>query len=228
MHKDYYRILGVPKDCSMDDIKKAYRKLALQFHPDKNKSLEAQQKFQEISEAYEILSDDKKRQEYDRGSTPTARLNPEDVFRSFFGHAFFDDAFRDPFFSDPFRDSFFTDPFHSSFRQSMRDSFGSAFRSFDRDFESLDKAFDSMGKGSVSYSKQTITRNGQTETIVKMTDANGKTTVERTINGQKVPMQLENHLDHSPSHKKSLPGPKSQEKPNPKSVRTRPIGSQKL
>ena len=64
MSKDYYEILGVPKSATDDEIKRAYRKLAHQYHPDKNKGDDV--KFKEISEAYHILSDDKKRAEYDR------------------------------------------------------------------------------------------------------------------------------------------------------------------
>jgi molecular chaperone DnaJ len=59
--KNYYEILGIPKDASKDVIKDAYRKLALQYHPDRNKSPGAEEKFKEISEAYAVLSDDEKR-----------------------------------------------------------------------------------------------------------------------------------------------------------------------
>jgi len=62
MAKDYYNILGVDKKATKDDIKKAFRKLALKHHPDKGGTDE---KFKEITEAYAILSDDKKRREYD-------------------------------------------------------------------------------------------------------------------------------------------------------------------
>ena len=66
MGKDYYKILGIAKNASEDDIKKAYRKLALKYHPDKNKSSGAEEKFKEIAEAYEVLSDKKKRDIYDQ------------------------------------------------------------------------------------------------------------------------------------------------------------------
>jgi molecular chaperone DnaJ len=64
--RDYYEVLGVPKGSGGDDIKKAYRKLARQYHPDVNKSHDAEAKFKELNEAYEVLSDDNKRAAYDR------------------------------------------------------------------------------------------------------------------------------------------------------------------
>ena len=62
---DYYAVLGVPRDASADDVKKAYRKLARQYHPDVNKSAGAEARFKEINEANEVLSDPEKRQRYD-------------------------------------------------------------------------------------------------------------------------------------------------------------------
>ena len=65
--KDYYRILGVPENCSEADIKKAFRKLAFQHHPDKNKGDKvSEEKFKEVTKAYEVLSDQQKRQTYDQ------------------------------------------------------------------------------------------------------------------------------------------------------------------
>lgn len=65
MGKDYYKILGIPRNATDDDIKKAYRKLALKYHPDKNKAPGAEERFKEVAEAYEILSNKKKREIYD-------------------------------------------------------------------------------------------------------------------------------------------------------------------
>ena len=66
LEKDFYAVLGVPKAATGDDIKKAYRKLALDLHPDKNPgNAESEQKFKEVSEAYGVLSDERKRREYD-------------------------------------------------------------------------------------------------------------------------------------------------------------------
>jgi DnaJ-class molecular chaperone len=64
--EDYYQILGISKTASADEIKKAYRKLALQYHPDRNKGKEAEGKFKEVTKAYEVLSDASKRQTYDQ------------------------------------------------------------------------------------------------------------------------------------------------------------------
>lgn len=64
-YKDYYKILHVGKDASQEEIKRAYRKLARKFHPDVNKSADAEAKFKEINEAYEVLKDDEKRKAYD-------------------------------------------------------------------------------------------------------------------------------------------------------------------
>jgi len=64
---DYYRVLGIDKRASQDDIKKAYRMLALKWHPDKNADVDAKHRFNEISQAYQVLSDVNKRREYDNG-----------------------------------------------------------------------------------------------------------------------------------------------------------------
>ena len=65
--RDYYEVLGVGKDASADDIKKAYRRMAMKYHPDRNPGDKvAEEKFKEIGEAYAVLSDDQKRAAYDR------------------------------------------------------------------------------------------------------------------------------------------------------------------
>jgi molecular chaperone DnaJ len=91
--RDYYEVLGVAKTASKDTIKDAYRKLALQYHPDRNKSPDAEEKFKEISEAYAVLSDDDKRTQYDQLGHAgfDQRYSSEDIFRG----ADFDSIFRD-------------------------------------------------------------------------------------------------------------------------------------
>lgn len=100
--RDYYEVLGVQKEASKDQIKDAYRKLALQYHPDRNKTPEAEEKFKEISEAYAVLSDDQKRQQYDRLGHQgfDQQYTQEDIFRG----ADFDTIFRD--FGGGFNDIF--------------------------------------------------------------------------------------------------------------------------
>lgn len=118
---DYYRVLGVTRTATETEIKKAYRKLALKWHPDKNpdNADEANRRFKEISEAYEVLSDERKRRVYDQygkeglnngrsrrsaadddydfgyASFPFTFRDPEEVFREFFGGSPFGDLFAE-------------------------------------------------------------------------------------------------------------------------------------
>jgi len=94
MAKDYYRILGVPRNASDEEIKKAYRKLAMQYHPDRNPGKEpwANDKFKEINEAYGALGDPEKRRQYDQFGTVG---NIGDIFGSPFTRTTFGDMMKD-------------------------------------------------------------------------------------------------------------------------------------
>ncbi|MCX7881260.1 MAG: DnaJ domain-containing protein [Patescibacteria group bacterium] len=135
---DYYEILGVSKNATLEEIKAAYRKQALKWHPDKNKSPEAGERFKEINKAFEVLSDSQKREIYDqygaaafeRGGAAGAgqgfggqyyQQGPFRVYTNFSGGDFEDFSFDFGGFSDPFEifEQFFgfSSPFSRSRRQ---------------------------------------------------------------------------------------------------------------
>ena len=102
MPTDYYETLGIGRSVSQDEIKKAYRKKALQYHPDKNPNDKAaEEKFKEVSAAYEVLSDESKRRQYDqfgheaytRGHRGGGGVDPFDIFSQVFGNSIFDSFF---------------------------------------------------------------------------------------------------------------------------------------
>ena len=94
--RDYYEILGIQQKASEEDIKKAFRKLAFQYHPDRNKETDAEERFKEVNEAYEVLSDPEKRSTYDRFGHAGLSGNGRG-FEGFDGFAGFGDIF-DAFF----------------------------------------------------------------------------------------------------------------------------------
>lgn len=144
MGKDYYAILDIPRDATEAQIKKAYKRKAMEHHPDRNinNQEEAEIKFKEVAEAYEVLNDPQKRSIYDRygedglKNAPNSNYhyrptNADDIFKSFFGTSNFDDLFSNFGFTSsfssggfgghsPFQSQFFTssfgggDPFASS------------------------------------------------------------------------------------------------------------------
>lgn len=110
---DYYSILGIERSASLDEIKKAYRKMALKYHPDRNKDPDATDKFKEIGEAYEVLSNPEKKEIYDKygkeglenqGHMPSG--NAADIFNMFFGGG------------NPFSGMFGGNPFSAMFGKS--------------------------------------------------------------------------------------------------------------
>jgi DnaJ family protein B protein 6 len=129
--KDYYNVLGVSNSASPSDIKKAYRKLAMKWHPDKNPDNKkvAEEKFKEISEAYEVLSDPKKREIYDRYGVAGLN-NAATGAQSGFNTDFFDD-FGSFFTFGGGRDSGYTfEHAEKIFREAFGDEFDDAFGSF--------------------------------------------------------------------------------------------------
>ncbi|KAG5268229.1 hypothetical protein AALO_G00209730 [Alosa alosa] len=181
---EFYQVLGVPKNASQDEIKKAYRKQALKWHPDKNPDNkdEAERRFKELSEAYEVLSDENKRNQYDRyGKDGLTRgggggggggnyddhfggftfRNPDDVFREFFGGR---DPFADFFADDPFDDFFGGGRRHRGVSRSRTagpffGGFG-GFPGFGAGFSGFDSGFTSFGQmgggGFASFSSSSI------------------------------------------------------------------------
>lgn len=105
MKRDYYEVLNVDRNATIDEIKKAYRQLALKYHPDRNKSPDAEEKFKEISEAYAVLSDPEKRRAYDAYGHAgiDGRYTQEDIFRD----VDFESIFRDFGFGDSIFDMLF-------------------------------------------------------------------------------------------------------------------------
>ncbi len=155
--RDYYEVLGVNKDASEADLKKAYRKLALKYHPDHNKAADAEEKFKEINEAYQVLSDKKKRQAYDQ-----------------FGHAAFSGA--GGMGDNPFAGGARSGPFTYTY---TRGSQGSPFGDFD--FSDPFEIFESFFGG--GFARQA--RRPRYSLRVDFMEAVNGTTKEVEIDGEK-------------------------------------------
>jgi len=114
--KDYYKSLGVAKEASSKEIKKAFRKMALKYHPDKNPDKDTSAKFREIAEAYEVLGDEEKRRQYDQKGHNAWGAPNSGGFKP--GNFNFDDLFKG-----------FDDQFFKDMNMDMRGHFGNHFGS---------------------------------------------------------------------------------------------------
>ncbi|MDI6806530.1 MAG: DnaJ domain-containing protein, partial [Candidatus Aenigmarchaeota archaeon] len=123
--KDYYKILGVPRNASDEEIKKAYRKLAMQYHPDRNPGKEkwANEEFKKINEAFSVLGDPEKRRRYDQFGTVEG-INIGDIFSSPFTRTTFEDVMKD-FGGSGLKFDFLDDIFGDFFK-----GFGFSFKNF--------------------------------------------------------------------------------------------------
>ncbi|KII60411.1 DnaJ subfamily B member 8 [Thelohanellus kitauei] len=181
MANDYYRILGLTKNATAEDIVQAYKKQALKWHPDKNASnrAQAEAKFKEVSEAYQILSDKNLRSKYDRyGSIDTMNegyhasfFDPFSMFENFMRGGLFDDSFS--FFGHDFDTGF--DPHLRLF--SDRSSDGGFNNLFSRSLFSTSDIDSSRPTHFTSVSTKTVYRNGKKVTE-KRTNINGVENVE--------------------------------------------------
>ena len=184
--KDYYEILGVSKEATPEEIRKAYRKLALKWHPDKHvdDKKEAEEKFKEIAEAYSVLSDPDKKREYDTGGVDFEgfgdfdNFDPFAMFESFFGprHGKHGGFGNFGFGFDDGDDDFFGDNF----------GFGKGFGFKDDDF-GFRNDFGGMGT-SVKKTTQIINGKKITKTETTTVDENGnkKTVVKEETGDGKV------------------------------------------
>ena len=119
-YRDYYQIMGVARTATADEIKKAYRRLARKFHPDVSKEKDAEKKFKEVQEAYDVLKDEEKRRAYDRfgHAGPGANFDPSSAAGGFPGGQGFGGA--SPFESYTFESGDFGDIFGDLFGRARR------------------------------------------------------------------------------------------------------------
>ena len=181
--KDYYEILGVSKDATPEEIRKAYKKLAIKWHPDKHvdDKKEAEEKFKEIAGAYSVLSDPEKKREYDTGGMDFGfddfdNLDPFAMFEDFFGkiHGKHGGFGNFGFGFDDDEDDFFGGGFGFGKGFGFKDDFG-----FSNDFggagTSVKKTTQIInGKKITKTETTTIDSNGNKKTVVKEETGDGK------------------------------------------------------
>jgi curved DNA-binding protein len=177
-YKDYYKILGVERNASKDEIKRAYRKLALKTHPDKNPgNAKAEERFKEINEAYQVLSDPEKRARYEQlgesysqwqqGGAPTGGFNWEDWFTQ--------------------------SPSRGNVRAGgLEDILGSDFSEFFRRiFGGVpDMGVPDPGRGSTQRSRRTVAPSYQQDVTISLTEAYQGTTRRIDIDGRKLEVKI--------------------------------------
>ncbi len=159
--RNYYDILEIPMDANFDDVRNAYKRLAIKYHPDRTKDPKANEKFSEIQQAYEVLGNYRKRREYDDQLEGNRQISPfgSSTLQPFdpFGSSLFGNAFNDPFFQNPMKH----------------------FEDMNRKFENMRMQMPQNAQ-SYSYSSSTVFRNGEEETNVqRSTMKDGKTQSSR-------------------------------------------------
>lgn len=173
-YKDYYRILGISKNASQEDIKKAYRKLAIQYHPDKNiDNKQAEERFKEIGEAYEVLKDPDKRRRYDQLGANWK--NYQNAGAGDFGFSHFNGA------NNGGSSSFFNDMFGNRRRGGFSDFFNAFFDGF------------APNGASSGFNQQPYSQKGRdyrAEIQLSLSEAYSGTTRILNVDGQKLRVNI--------------------------------------
>lgn len=188
MARDYYEVLGISKDASEQEIKKAFRKKAMEYHPDRNKEPDAEEKFKEVANAYEVLSDPQKRKAYDQygeagvngqgfGGTSFDGFSFEDIINQFFGDGGFSSIFKgfggfggfggfDGFGSS--RRNNQDDVIHLQFDISTVESITGCSKSININYKKTCNTCNGSGAQNISNAKKTCsTCNGRGRTVVQ-------------------------------------------------------------